>query len=324
MDSFFGIGFLELVFIIIFALIFLGPERLPQVLRDVINAIRKVRSMTSEITDQLNQEFGDLADLDPRRQIQKALSDDTKPQKIEKKPATTVAKTNSSSVKTTPAKTTTTTSSAPKKPVTQPKAIAAKSSAASTDNAESGAVAAAKAVEGVVPNGKLAPVDGNQQANLNGQIQEPTTPPAADKSSSSSEVSITHEPMMAETDHSLDSVVVAESGVDGAEMQSDLPVEQISPASAYFAQKLQSEKENGLHNVVTDADEVNSAVEVLEAPALPTTVEEVVQDEIHTSESGNYTIAPPEFHEQENREDRSVVESTPELPVENTAKESSA
>ncbi len=82
MDSFFGIGPMELVFILIFALIFLGPERLPQVLREVVVFLRKVRALSDEITSQLNQELGDLQelrDLDPRRPLQDTLRSVTHP-----------------------------------------------------------------------------------------------------------------------------------------------------------------------------------------------------------------------------------------------------
>ncbi len=83
MDSFFGIGPMELVFILIFALIFLGPERLPQVLREVVVFLRKVRALSDEITSQINQELGDLQelrDLDPRRPLQDTLRSVTQPQ----------------------------------------------------------------------------------------------------------------------------------------------------------------------------------------------------------------------------------------------------
>ncbi len=82
MDSFFGIGPMELVFILIFALIFLGPERLPQVLREVVIFLRKVRALSDEITSQINQELGDLQelrDLDPRRPLQDTLRSVTQP-----------------------------------------------------------------------------------------------------------------------------------------------------------------------------------------------------------------------------------------------------
>jgi sec-independent protein translocase protein TatB len=83
MESFFGIGVFELVFIFIFALIFLGPERLPQVMRQVLGFIRQVRELSSDITKQINDEFGDLGELDPRRQVKQMMDEVTTPVKKE-------------------------------------------------------------------------------------------------------------------------------------------------------------------------------------------------------------------------------------------------
>jgi sec-independent protein translocase protein TatB len=79
MESFFGIGVFELVFIFIFALIFLGPERLPQVMRQVLGFIRQVRELSSDISKQINDEFGDLGELDPRRQVKQIMDEATAP-----------------------------------------------------------------------------------------------------------------------------------------------------------------------------------------------------------------------------------------------------
>jgi sec-independent protein translocase protein TatB len=83
MESFFGIGVFELVFIFIFALIFLGPERLPEVMRQVLSFIRQVRALSSDITKQINDEFGDLGELDPRRQVKQIMDEATAPVKKE-------------------------------------------------------------------------------------------------------------------------------------------------------------------------------------------------------------------------------------------------
>jgi sec-independent protein translocase protein TatB len=79
MESFFGIGVFELVFIFIFALIFLGPERLPQVMRQVLGFIRQVRELSSDLSKQINDEFGDLGELDPRRQVKQIMDEATAP-----------------------------------------------------------------------------------------------------------------------------------------------------------------------------------------------------------------------------------------------------
>jgi sec-independent protein translocase protein TatB len=138
MDSFFGIGVFELVFIFIFALIFLGPERLPQVMRQVLGFIRQVRSLSSDISKQINTEFGDLGELDPR----KIVNDVTAPVKDELKStskslATPKANPNATPKKITPAqpKTSPAKTETAAKPV--PKATPAQKSAAANAASES-------------------------------------------------------------------------------------------------------------------------------------------------------------------------------------------
>lgn len=77
MDSFFGIGPLELVFILIFALIFLGPERLPTVIRQTGRYLAQLRALSQEISEQLNEELGDLEDLNPQKQLTDLLNPST-------------------------------------------------------------------------------------------------------------------------------------------------------------------------------------------------------------------------------------------------------
>lgn len=76
----FNIGIGEILFIAILALVFIGPERLPGVLRqmgEVVASIRKMASdFNSEFADELKpiRELQSLAaDIDPRRQIGKVL-----------------------------------------------------------------------------------------------------------------------------------------------------------------------------------------------------------------------------------------------------------
>jgi Tat protein translocase TatB subunit len=56
MDSFFGIGIFELVFIVIFALIFLGPERLPGAIRQTIQYYNQFRQIVAELSREVSGE----------------------------------------------------------------------------------------------------------------------------------------------------------------------------------------------------------------------------------------------------------------------------
>lgn len=86
MDSFFGIGPLELIFILIFALIFLGPERLPGAVRQIASVIRQIQKLSGTLTQQLGDEFGDIRELDPRYQLQQMLDEpDEKEKAVAKK-----------------------------------------------------------------------------------------------------------------------------------------------------------------------------------------------------------------------------------------------
>ena len=76
MNSIFGIGVLEFIFILIFALIFLGPDRLPRVTKDVLQFIRKLQRLSSELTKQVNEEIGDLRELDPSYHMKELMEDE--------------------------------------------------------------------------------------------------------------------------------------------------------------------------------------------------------------------------------------------------------
>lgn len=78
MDGIFGIGPLELFFIAIIALIVLGPERLPSVLREIAKTIRRLRELTSEFTNQFGDELKALDEINPRK-ILNDMVDPTKP-----------------------------------------------------------------------------------------------------------------------------------------------------------------------------------------------------------------------------------------------------
>ncbi len=94
----FGIGPFELLIIVVIALVFVGPERLPEMMYQIGHGINKIKRMVLDLRDQARTELGDdydsfeqmtrqIRDLDPRRQIQdlgRSLLDDSAPvQKIE-------------------------------------------------------------------------------------------------------------------------------------------------------------------------------------------------------------------------------------------------
>lgn len=90
MDGFFGIGILELFVIAILALIVLGPERLPGVMREGAKYIRALRKMTNEFTSQFSDELKALDELNPRK-IFNEMTDPNQPEPGEK-PKTQSAK----------------------------------------------------------------------------------------------------------------------------------------------------------------------------------------------------------------------------------------
>ena len=76
MNSIFGIGVLEFIFILIFALIFLGPERLPKITRDVLHFIRRLQKLSGDLTRQVNEEIGDLRELDPSFHLKELMGEE--------------------------------------------------------------------------------------------------------------------------------------------------------------------------------------------------------------------------------------------------------
>lgn len=67
MDNFFGIGFAELVMIVVVALVVLGPERLPEAIRTLAKLLRQVRSLYNELISQFDAEVKVLDDLNPQK-----------------------------------------------------------------------------------------------------------------------------------------------------------------------------------------------------------------------------------------------------------------
>ncbi len=67
----FGIGPMELIFVLIIALVVMGPERLPQVAREMAKMMAQVREIYTEIMGTLTKEFGDMEEL---KEIQRDLN----------------------------------------------------------------------------------------------------------------------------------------------------------------------------------------------------------------------------------------------------------
>ena len=102
MDSFFGIGLMELFVIAVIALIVLGPERLPGAMRSVANFIRQIREIGGEFTSQFSEEIKLIEELDPRRMINDALDPAKTPSAAKPQPAKPLAQNSAKS--STPAK----------------------------------------------------------------------------------------------------------------------------------------------------------------------------------------------------------------------------
>lgn len=120
MDGIFGIGPLELLFIAILALIVLGPERLPGVMREIAKYIRQFRRVGSELTEQFSEELKVLDEINPRK-ILNEMTDPNRPDPDAPKIAP--AKPAAPGKPVTPAKSA---APAPKPPVTPSRPAAAK------------------------------------------------------------------------------------------------------------------------------------------------------------------------------------------------------
>lgn len=85
----FDIGLEKLVLLLLLALIIFGPDQLPRVTRQAAETLRRLRSLATDATSEIKAGLGpeyadlDLADLHPRRFVQKhlldALDDDRAP-----------------------------------------------------------------------------------------------------------------------------------------------------------------------------------------------------------------------------------------------------
>jgi sec-independent protein translocase protein TatB len=79
----FGVGPMELIVILVVALIFVGPERLPRFAADVARLIRDVRRYTGGLASEFNQVMKELeqeteADRAEWKEIGEGLADATK------------------------------------------------------------------------------------------------------------------------------------------------------------------------------------------------------------------------------------------------------
>ena len=88
MNSFFGIGFMELAFIAILALIVLGPERLPGAAREVAKAYQQIRNLSTELTSQFSEELKIIEDLHPQKLMNDLVQDTVNPPKKKAQPKT--------------------------------------------------------------------------------------------------------------------------------------------------------------------------------------------------------------------------------------------
>ena len=81
----FGIGFAELAVIVVIAILVFGPDKIPDMARQIARLLHQVRNLANNARDDLRGELGpayqdlELRDLDPgrsvSRQIQEALAD---------------------------------------------------------------------------------------------------------------------------------------------------------------------------------------------------------------------------------------------------------
>ena len=59
-NGFFGIGIPEMLLIAVLALIFIGPQRLPEVIGQIMRAFREIRNYAQQMQDELSGEFQEI------------------------------------------------------------------------------------------------------------------------------------------------------------------------------------------------------------------------------------------------------------------------
>ncbi len=78
----FGLGWFEMLALVVLALLIFGPEKLPQVAQQAGRTIRQLRQMANNAKQDLQSNLGpefanfDPADLNPKRFVRKHLIDD--------------------------------------------------------------------------------------------------------------------------------------------------------------------------------------------------------------------------------------------------------
>jgi sec-independent protein translocase protein TatB len=74
-------GFGEIAVLALLGLLIFGPDKLPKAAGDAFRMIRQLRSMATATVNDFKADLGpDVADLNPRRFIEKALLDEEKRQ----------------------------------------------------------------------------------------------------------------------------------------------------------------------------------------------------------------------------------------------------
>lgn len=79
---FFDIGPLELVALVVLAVLVFGPDKLPKVIQDTMNFIRKIREFSDSAKEDIRKELGpefkdfEFEDLNPKTFIRKNLMSD--------------------------------------------------------------------------------------------------------------------------------------------------------------------------------------------------------------------------------------------------------
>lgn len=74
MKSLFGLGVPELVIILVIALVIFGPRKLPEIGQALGKGIREFKKSTSEIEDQVKQEFSET----PKESSKESTSEPSK------------------------------------------------------------------------------------------------------------------------------------------------------------------------------------------------------------------------------------------------------